>query len=183
MSVQAKSGVEVGPPDVLTWRFDADGGVPNNSELAVVVMRTALPATAGAAAICERFVDCGWGGTWTYTVFDFHHFHPDAHEVLAVATGTADLQLGGPNGEVLAVVPGDVLVLPAGTGHCRLRASPDFSVCGAYPKGQEDYTIQRAAADDLAAYIERIAAVPLPESDPIHGKDGPLMDHWVRSVG
>lgn len=24
----------------------------------------------------------GWGGIWQWTVFDFHHYHADEHEVL-----------------------------------------------------------------------------------------------------
>ena len=34
-------------------------------------------------------------GTWTWTVYDFHHYHSTAHEALVVATGEAVLMLGG----------------------------------------------------------------------------------------
>ncbi len=62
---------------------------------------------------------------------------------------------------------GDVLVLPAGTGHRRARADDAFRVVGAYPRGQEDYDLLREA-DDAAR--ERIAALGPPAEDPVGGE-------------
>ena len=110
--------------------------------------------------------DNGWGGSWVNGVFDFHHFHSTSHEVLAVIAGSATLELGGPQGKSFDVHAGDVIVLPAGTGHRRASADTDFRVVGAYPTGQEDYDVLRDA-DDAAR--ERIAALGPPESDPVGG--------------
>lgn len=167
-------------PDVRTLRLPRSGDIPNNPALPVVLMKGAVAPDAGPAATRTLLEENGWGGTWEYTVFDFHHYHPNAHEALVVARGWADLTLGGPGAETLRVEAGDAVVLPAGTGHCRVDAAPDFLVCGAYPPGQEDYDTLRAGdpwPDDLP---DRIAHVARPATDPVHGDAGPLMQAWAR---
>jgi len=158
-------------------RFGPDGAVPNNAALPVVVMRGALGAEPTPKGVCSLFERNGWRGTWVWTVFDFHHYHPNAHEVLGVASGWADIRLGGPGGQTVRLGRGDVAVLPAGTGHCREATSADFAVCGGYPPGQERYETTRAGGsgkNDAA----RIAAVALPQTDPVFGPDGPLIAAW-----
>lgn len=156
----------------------SDGAtVPNNPDLPVYIQRAAM-AGRSALEICKQFQDMGWHGTWTYIVFDFHHYHPDAHEALCVASGWADIQLGGPAGAVHRLEAGDLVVLPAGTGHCRIAMSPDFSICGAYPLGQEQYSTFTETPDARVKYGETIKAVTLPKSDPIFGRDGPLVRAW-----
>jgi uncharacterized protein YjlB len=68
------------------------------------------------------------------------------------------------------VSEGDVLVLPAGTGHRRATERNGFTVVGAYPAGQEDYDLLRGGSpDEVAAARERIAALPAPPGDPVGG--------------
>ena len=136
-----------------------DGAIPN-SPLPVLVYH--------GVSDCEAlFAQHGWGGAWTDGVFDFHHFHSTSHEVLAVVAGSATLELGGPQGESFDGGEGDVLVLPAGTGHRRAGARDGFTVVGAYPAGQERYDLLREA-DDAAR--ERIRALPAPDQDPVGGE-------------
>lgn len=156
-------------------RFPPSGGIPNNPVLPVVLMRQAV--LGSAADICARMERNGWTGTWVWSVFDYHHYHPDAHEALVVASGEATLLLGGPDGEEVTLRAGDAVILPAGTGHKRLSQSEDFRICGAYPPGQSDYTTLRAEAQAPDA-PDQIAAVALPATDPVHGSEGPLLRLW-----
>jgi uncharacterized protein YjlB len=105
-------------------------------------------------------------------VFDFHHFHSTSHEALAVVSGHATIELGGPTGEAFEVAAGDVLVLPAGTGHRRATPRDGFSVVGAYPPGQEDYDLLREDLSDaeLEAARGRIGRLGPPPQDPVGGE-------------
>ena len=167
-----------GAAEVRTLSFADDGTVPNHPDLPVVLMRGALAPGASADAIAALIERNGWGGTWRWRVFDYHHYHPDGHEVLAVASGWAELMLGGPEGERVRVEAGDVLVLPTGTGHRQLEAGAGFEVVGAYPPGQEDVETVRAERPHAPGTPAQIIAVPMPTTDPIHGASGPLVAAW-----
>src|SRR4030088_2530857 len=102
---------------IETYRFDDDGRIPN-SLLPVLLYPRALGTGGGAAAHETLFASHRWLGAWRDGIFDFHHFHSTAHEVLGIAAGRAKVVLGGPHGRRFELVAGDVVVLPAGTGHC-----------------------------------------------------------------
>ena len=154
--------------------------VPNNAELPVIVYRQAIGADGDRAAAFEAaFARNGWQGTWRNGIYDYHHYHSGAHEVLGIARGSGRVMLGGPGGLEFAVAAGDCLVLPAGTGHCRLAASPDFLVVGAYPPGQHA-DMQSDAPD--ARKLEAIRDCPLPEHDPVDRADNALAKFWRRAT-
>ncbi|RVK40740.1 cupin domain-containing protein [Sinorhizobium meliloti] len=160
--------------------FAESGGVPNNPRLPVLVYRQAIDVTEnGATRIEERFRANGWRGLWRDGVFAHHHYHCGAHEVLGIAEGRARLMIGGPDGQEIEVAAGDVILLPAGTGHRRNEASVDFLVVGGYPPGQ-DAGIHSGAAttDDLKA----IVSVPLPSLDPVLGAEGPAVTVWQSAM-
>ncbi|EAR50450.1 hypothetical protein OG2516_08933 [Oceanicola granulosus HTCC2516] len=135
------------------------GGIPNHPRWPALLAAGAVAPDAAEATFRAN----GWGGTWRWSVYDFHHFHPASHEALAVVAGHARLQLGGPEGPEVEVAPGDVALLPAGFGHRLVRASDDFAVVGAYPPGQESPEIARPDPDKAAAREAAIAAVPRPD--------------------
>ncbi|MCB1882552.1 MAG: cupin domain-containing protein [Geminicoccaceae bacterium] len=160
-------------------RFADDGRIPNNPDFPALACAGALPAAGltpeAAIALLRRN---GWGGAWTNGVFSYHHYHSRAHEVLVVTGGGALLRLGGEAGEDVRVTAGDLLLLPAGTGHRRLDADAAFTVVGAYPPGQEDYDVLRGDPAERPAALERIGALPIPPTDPLYGGEGPLLGCW-----
>jgi uncharacterized protein YjlB len=154
-----------------TWQAPPGDRIPNNPRFPVLIYHGVDAAAAGADDARQVFAQHGWGGSWVDGVFGFHHFHSTSHEALAVVAGRATLELGGPQGEAFDVSAGDVLVLPAGTGHRRASSHAGFTVVGAYPAGQENYDLLRG--DDPAeveAARERIAALGPPLHDPIGGE-------------
>jgi uncharacterized protein YjlB len=160
------------------YEYFADGGDIPNSRLPVVIYRQAIAeAEASPEAMEALFDGNGWPSQWRAGVYDFHHYHSTAHECLGVAKGTATLMLGGAEGREFAVRAGDVIVLPAGTGHRRLTQEPDFMVVGAYPPGQ-DWDLLKGEDGERPGADQRIARVSLPTTDPVGGQGGPLLDKW-----
>lgn len=164
-------------PTAEAFLLAPSGDFPNNPTLPALHYRAAfeLPRVDPAARIEHTFARHAWTAGWRDGVYPYHHFHSTAHEVLGCYAGRAQLQLGGPDGPILELSRGDALVLPAGVAHKRIDASADFSVVGAYAGGRA-YDMQRGNS----AAASRIAAVPLPEQDPVHGAEGPLFSHWRR---
>lgn len=157
--------------------FGDDGTIPNSRLPVVIYARAIEPGDVSPEALEALFDTNGWPSAWRATIFDFQHYHSNAHECLGVAAGSARLQLGGAQGRTFDVRAGDVIVLPAGVGHKKLSASEDFLVVGAYPPGitqdlMKGETGERPNAD------ERIAQVPLPKTDPVGGQGGIVLERW-----
>ena len=167
-------------PEVITHQLAADGPFPNNPSLPLVIYKQSVLMTPDEPAeMFEHLFEAnGWGGCWVNGVFSFHHYHSNAHEVLGICDGSADIQFGGSNGPVLEVEAGDVVILPAGTAHMKVKAAPGFELVGAYPERQEDYDMMRGEPGERAQAEANIAAVPLPATDPVYGAQGPLFDYW-----
>jgi len=162
------------PPDV--HHLDEAGAIPNSG--LPVLLYTAVDGVRTARDCAELFAGNGWLGAWVDGIYAFHHFHSTAHEVLGIVAGSASVVLGGPRGRRFDVTRGDVLVLPAGTGHCNVGSTPDLLVIGAYPDGMW-CDLRRGDPAERDEVLTNIAAVPLPHSDPIHGADGPLTEIWA----
>jgi uncharacterized protein YjlB len=118
-----------------------------------------------------------WSGSWRNGIYNFHHYHSIAHEVLGVYSGTAKVQLGGEQGVIVTANPGDVILIPAGVAHKNLGASRDFGVVGAYPTGQHP-DMCYGKPEERPQADERIACVAMPHADPIYGQEGPMFEYW-----
>jgi uncharacterized protein YjlB len=162
-----------------THLFQDSGEIPNNPVLPLLVYRGA--GSSDPEAVEAMFERHGWPPAFRYTVYSYPHYHSTAHEVLGVYRGTAKIRLGHTAGEVFEVKAGDVIVIPAGVGHENLGASPDFHVVGAYPSGQ-DADMMRGNPGERPDADARIARVPLPQSDPVFGKEGPLTRIWEKAA-
>jgi uncharacterized protein YjlB len=162
-----------------THFFEDDGGVPN-SRLPVLVYHD-IEAAREESSCEELFASNEWLGSWRDGIFSYHHFHSTAHEVLGIVSGSAAVILGGPSvGERFDVQAGDVLVLPAGTGHCNDGSSADLLVIGAYPDGMS-WDLRRGDPAEHDEVLHNINGVPLPRADPVEGADGSLVGLWGKA--
>ena len=163
-----------------TYMFPDDGSIPNNPSLPLLVYRNAvdLIGTADPETVVERtFLDNGWGDLWRNGIYPYAQYHSSIHEAMGLARGRAKVRFGGTLGREIDLSAGDVVVLPAGTGHQGLWASPDLVVIGAYPHtGRYDLCLGSKAEYAKAALA--IAATPLPDCDPVFGADGVLQELW-----
>jgi uncharacterized protein YjlB len=160
MHEKRTDGVEV-------LRLPTGDEIPNNPHLPVLLHRGAL-AVGDAAAAEALFARHGWHPAWRNGIYEFHHYHPNAHEALAIAAGRVRVRLGGEAGVTLDLAAGDVVVLPAGTGHRNLGQTPDLLVVGAYPAGPPPEQCT-GRPGELVRALHAIPLVPPPPSDPVTG--------------
>ena len=149
--------------------FLSDGGaIPNNPRLPVLLHRGAVPAGDPDAAEA-LFRAHGWRPAWRNGIHDWHHYHSNAHEALAIVAGAVRVQLGGEAGVRLDLKAGDVVVLPAGTGHRNLGAGSRLLVVVAYADGSAPPDQLRGAPEEAERARHAIAAPPDPARDPVTG--------------
>jgi uncharacterized protein YjlB len=164
------------------FSFEDDGTFPN-SAMPLLVYRQAV-STDGqdpGSVLEQRFAENDWTNSWRDGVYSFPHYHSTSHELLGVYCGTATLRLGGDRGRHVMVRAGDVIVIPAGVAHQSIGASTDFRVVGAYPGGRE-WDLLRGLPGERPAADRNIAALPIPDNDPIYGAKGPLRHIWKSTA-
>jgi uncharacterized protein YjlB len=153
---------------------------PNNMKLPVLYYKQVLNLDENSEQdVKELFEKNGWSNAWVDTIQNYHHYHSNTHEVLAITKGTCMLILGGDDGNIQNLSQGDVLVLPAGVTHKNVGSSADFICVGAYPDGKE-YDMNTCETEAVSEAKERIDKVPLPKHDPVFGDKGPVREIWKR---
>ena len=165
--------------EVVAHLLAPSGAIPNHPRWPLLIYNGAV-ALSGSdpASIFEAlFARNRWPAAWRDGVHSFHHYHSNSHEVLGIYAGEVTVQFGGERGITVTAQPGDVIVLPAGTGHKKLSSRGALGVVGAYPEGSDPDTCMPpfARARNNAG---KVAQVELPPSDPAYGLAGPLFDHW-----
>uniref|UniRef100_A0A7S2BYP1 Cupin type-2 domain-containing protein n=1 Tax=Florenciella parvula TaxID=236787 RepID=A0A7S2BYP1_9STRA len=171
------------PFEVITTRLspDPDSGFTNNAQWPLIVYKHALrmdeDEDEGQDQGCDRMVSLmvsnGWTRPWAWGVFSYHHYHSTAWEALLCVQGSADIQLGGPQGPTFDVQPGDCLLIPPGVAHKQLSEQGGFTLLGAYPdhngcRTPSADTCRRAPTAKQQASIERC---PAPLRCPLFGTD------------
>ena len=162
-------------------RFKDDGETPNNARCPMILYRSPVKLSRDfdPAAIFEQLFDAnGWKESWRNGMYDYLHFHTHTHEVLGIARGTVRAAFGGAEGKNLDLKAGDVVILPAGTGHQRIKASKDLLIVGAYPANGGGYDEPKPEDVSHKEALRSIARVRAPRADPVYGKDGPLKTAW-----
>jgi uncharacterized protein YjlB len=170
------------PTEPLTFSFADDGTIPNNPALPFVVYKNAvdLAGTPDPEEVIERtFASNGWGEMWRNGIYPYTHYHSMIHEAMGVARGRAKVRFGGDKGQDIDIIPGDVVILPAGTGHQCLTHTADLTVIGAYPPNGK-YDLCRGSKAERTKALDSIPMVPLPAADPVFGPKGPLIALWRK---
>ena len=160
--------------------FKDDGVIPN-SRYALLLYRHALDLEGEdpASRVQKQFASYNWTNSWINGIYPFHHYHSTSHEVLGIYSGSATVRLGGEQGHDFTVQAGDAIVIPAGVGHKNLGSSNDFGVVGAYPDGRQ-WDLLTGRPGERPKADQNIAALPMPDTDPIYGPDGPLRKFWSQ---
>ena len=165
--------------NVVAHLLAPDGAIPNHPRWPLLVYPgvVAIEGPDPASAFELLFAGNRWPAAWRNGVHPFHHYHSNGHEALGIYSGEVTVQFGGDAGVTITATPGDVIVLPAGTGHKKLSSRGALGVVGAYPEGQHPDTCVPPLARKTRSEAT-IARVPLPACDPVCGPGGPLFDHW-----
>lgn len=165
--------------EVRTHLLGDDGVFPNHAHLPLLFYPQALRLanTNQERKVQDLLATNQWHNSWVNGLYAYHHYHSTAHEVLVIFAGSAEVQFGGPQGIRATVQAGDGVMIPAGMAHKRLNSHGGFTVIGAYPRGQ-DVDMCYGEPGERPQADARIAALAVPEMDPLYGRKGPLAKHW-----
>ncbi|RII08376.1 hypothetical protein CUC08_Gglean007786 [Alternaria sp. MG1] len=172
----------------VTWpeqyALSSSTHVPNNI-LPALIYRDVLPVPVNpelSKRLCERN---GWEKRGEWGEITIPHFHPNTHECYAIIRGSSRLALGrskehdAMDGIEVNVRTGDVIVIPAGVSHRSIESEEGFRYIGVYPKAAPRWRNNHCEGDEpMDALCLEVSNVPIPDSDPVFGTNGPLCQIW-----
>ncbi len=126
--------------------------------------------TALDAKFRKRFTANGWSLPWINGIFNFHHFHAEAHEALGCARGWVIVQFGGPNGPEFKLEAGDAVLIPAGVAHKNIDHSPNYCILGSYPHNQQA-DLRPGDPDEWNEVLHLLSLLRLWDKDPVTGNE------------
>lgn len=158
--------------DIIKIHIKENKPFPNN-EIPVIIYKDALETLFDDSNYSDeevlRFLESNrYSNGWTNGILTRHHFHSNAHEVLACVSGSASVQLGGPKSDIITFKKGDVLFLPAGTAHKNIETTGNFTIVGAYPNGGS-YDMRYGEIVEYEQMKVNIGNVDEPKFDPVTG--------------
>ena len=151
------------PFQILRLFMRGDGVFPNNSDHPVLIFKSALSLSQKESD--RAITKSGWTSPWAWGIFDYHHYHSTAWELLACVRGQARVQLGGDTGPTVEVGKGDILLIPPGVAHKQLQAKGGFTLLGSYPPGSGHVDTLRGAPS--LEEERNICKVEKPEEEPL----------------
>ena len=160
--------------------FDGNGRVPN-SRLPLLIYRKVIQWEVLEMEAIMR--QNHWLPDWRAHegMWPRHHFHCEAHEIICVTRGAHVVKLGGHDGVYGKLTKGDVVVIPAGVGHCGIQISDDLDLTGGFAEGQSVVDFRMGYPEDYPDLLVRAAQIPVPSHDPFFGAAGPLARIWAAA--
>lgn len=163
---------------VIAKIFEPNGFFPNNTELPFLIFKKALNLKHKKISDVKELLEKNhWHNIWVDSIYAYHHYHSNIHEMLVIFSGRATVEIGGDNGETFNISAGDVIFHPAGVSHKKIKASEDFKTIGAYPFPIQ-YDLRHGKKEEYDEAVKNISNVEPPHTDPIYGKDGKLFEYW-----
>ncbi|WYZ35452.1 hypothetical protein EsH8_X_000099 [Colletotrichum jinshuiense] len=184
------------PPQPEQYSVRPTAHCPNNV-LPVLVYRNVLPEPYNEETVSDYLQRYGWVKKGTWGAITTKHFHPNTHECYGIFQGDSELVFGegggdtGGTGARCLVRAGDVVVVPAGVAHASVAQEQKlaegghkgerYRYIGVYPEGAPKWRNEygKTPLGDSRELAHEVAAVPVPDQDPVSGRGGPLVQIWA----
>jgi uncharacterized protein YjlB len=163
--------------EIQTYYFDDDGIIPNNL-LPVILYQKVIDLKDASDWLERTFKNNNWLNNWRDIVLPYDHFHSNTHEVLGLGWGSVSLKIGGTHGKIFDLTNGDVIIIPAGVVHHALSAQNNYQFVGGYPNGDAWDLKTGLEKDERPQILKILKNVAVPETDPIFGHNGFLLEKW-----
>lgn len=178
---------DLGYPEPEQYRFERTQDTPNNV-MPVLVYRSAFSTATPIGELRNILHSNRWQADGPVEANKTPVFHSKTHVLHAIVRGKCQLLVGGtqygpPPGQMIYLSAGDIIVYPAGISHCLVQ-SDNYEFVTFYPEksNKRDDCECRASASAMKTYLKNIEKVAMPKYDPLHGKEGALVEIWKLAV-